>query len=154
MNIGIFLNCITFISTSYHTKIGTPHKKAPILPEWKYNWWFTLSHNGQPSWFFIPVIHVSYKLVCKLLHKWGSWYFHESKASESAAHKYNNCDKHTNECNKVFIIHYHSSVVSSHTKYQVFTALISSWSQQPQCALTRTDAFKWRVTRYFVREET
>ena len=74
--------------------------------------------------FFIPVIYVSHKLVCKLLHKWASWYFHESKVSENAAHKCNNCDKYINEYNKVFIIHYHSSIVSSHTKYRVFTALI------------------------------
>ena len=154
MNIGIFLNCITFISTRYHTKIGTPHKKAPLMPEWKYNWWFTLLHNGQLSWFFYPcnicIAQVSVQVIAQV----ASWYFHESRASENAAHKCNNCDKHTNEWNKVFIIHYHSSVVSSHAKYQVFTALISSWSQQPQCALTRMDAFKRRVTRYFACEET
>ena len=46
--------------------------------------------------FFIPAIYVLHKLVCKLLHKWASWYFHASKASENAAHKCNNCNKHSN----------------------------------------------------------
>ena len=39
-------------------------------------------------------------------------YFYEPKASENAAHKCNNRNMHANECNKIFVIHYHSSVVS------------------------------------------
>ena len=42
----------------------------------------------------------------------GAWYLYEPKVSENAAHKCNNHDMHANECNKTFIIHYHSSVVS------------------------------------------
>ena len=58
--------------------------------------------------YLITRVSVQYR---ELLHKW-AWYFHEPKASENAAHECNNRDMHANECNKVFIIHYHNSVVS------------------------------------------
>ena len=35
----------------------------------------------------------------------------------------NNCDMHTNKYNKMFIIHYHNSIISSHTKYRVTCSL-------------------------------
>ena len=54
----------------------------------------------------------------ELLHEW-AWYFHEPNASENAAHECNNHDMHANECNKMFSIHYHNSVVSLLTKYRV-----------------------------------
>ena len=36
---------------------------------------------------------------------------HKPKASENTAQECNNCDVHINNCNKVFIIFYHSSVM-------------------------------------------
>ena len=56
----------------------------------------------------ITRVSVQYR---ELLHEW-AWYFHEPKASVNAAHECNNRDMHANKCNKVFIIHYHNSVVS------------------------------------------
>ena len=64
--------------------------------------------NGLKNIYLITRVSVQYR---ELLHKW-AWYFHEPKASENAAHECNNRDMHANECNKVFIIHYHNSVVS------------------------------------------
>ena len=46
----------------------------------------------------------------------GVVYFHEPKASENAAHEYNNRDMHANNSSKVFIIHYYNSVVSPLTR--------------------------------------
>ena len=54
--------------------------------------------NGLKNIYLITRVSVQYR---ELLHKW-AWYFHEC----------NNRDMHANECNKVFIIHYHNSVVS------------------------------------------
>ena len=65
--------------------------------------------------YLITRVSVQYR---ELLHEW-AWYFHEPKASENAAHECNNRDMHANECNKVFIIHYHNSVVSLLTKSRV-----------------------------------
>ena len=51
-----------------------------------------------------------------LLHEW-SWYFQEPKGVKvqpTSAIR----DMQANECNKVFIIRYHNSVMSSHTKYK------------------------------------
>ena len=41
--------------------------------------------------------------------------FLRAEVSENAA-EYNNRNMHTNECNKIFIIHYHNSVVSRLTE--------------------------------------
>ena len=69
----------------------------------------------KPYIYLITRVSVQYR---ELLHEW-AWYFHEPKASENAAHECNNRDMHANECNKVFIIHYHNSVVSLLTKSRV-----------------------------------
>ena len=65
--------------------------------------------------YLITWVSVQYR---ELLHEW-AWYFHEPKASENAAHECINRDMHANECNKVFIIHYHNGVVSLLTKSRV-----------------------------------
>ena len=62
--------------------------------------------------YLITRVSVQYR---ELLHEW-AWYFHEPKASENAVHECNNRDMHANECNKMFIIHYHNSVVSQLTQ--------------------------------------
>ena len=88
MNIGMFLNCITFISTSYHTKIGT---QAPdtawtevqltiqLFAQWPI---FLIFYSCNICGNVYTLLH---KLVCKLLHKWASWYFHEPKVSEKCS---------------------------------------------------------------------
>ena len=62
--------------------------------------------------YLITRVSVQYR---ELLHEW-AWYFHEPKASENAVHECNNRDMHANECNKIFIIHYHNSVASQLTQ--------------------------------------
>ena len=50
--------------------------------------------------------------------------------SENAAHKCNTCDMHANECNKVFIIHYHNSIVSLLTRSTELTRRLNAITQQ------------------------
>ena len=51
-------------------------------------------------------------------------YQHQNKYTLLHGLVCHNCDMHTNECNKVFIIHYHNSVVSLLNNYHMEVILL------------------------------
>ena len=70
---------------------------------------FESANNDISLWIIYTLLHkLAYVQCHELLHEW-AWL----KVSENAAHMCNNYDMHANECNKVFIIHYHNSVTQN-----------------------------------------